>query len=42
MYEYAESQFADGTFIYPESKMLSIAEHLSFITVKHVARKNGE
>lgn len=25
MYEYAQSQFADGAFIYPESKMLSIS-----------------
>lgn len=42
MYEYAQSQLGDGAFIYPEIKMLSIAEHLSFITVKHAARKNGE
>lgn len=42
MYEYAQSWFADGAFMYREIKMLSIAEHLSFSTVKHAARKNGE
>lgn len=42
MYEYVQSWFADGAFIYPESKMLSVAEYLSFITVKNAARKNGE
>lgn len=39
MYEYAQSQFADGAFIYPKSKMLSITEH---ITVKHAARQTRE
>lgn len=42
MCEYAQSQLAGGAFIYPEIKMLSVAEHLSFISVKHAARKNGE
>lgn len=42
MYEYAQSQFADGAFIYPKSKMLSITEHISFITVKHATRQTRE
>lgn len=40
-YEYAQSQLAGGAFIYFEVKILSVVE-LSFITVKHAVKKNGE
>lgn len=41
-YEYAQSQLAGGAFIYFEIKILSVVELLSFITVKHAVKKNGE
>jgi len=40
--EYGQGQLADGAFTYFRIKILSIVEHLSFITVKHAAKKNGE